>query len=136
MPSEIEWQQLWFGLRSYGWRTIAVVGIDVAELAAEAAQRLANVGMRDEKTPVDVISALGMPFQGTTALARPCQSAPPSPLMLIACDSPTERPEALPVLQAVSGVVLVVALGTRLDSVRRVVELAGRDKVLATVSVA
>ena len=135
IPSEVEWQQLWFSLRSRDWRTIAVIGIDIAELAAEATQRLANVGMRDEKTPVDVISALDMSFQGTTALARQCQSMPRSSPTLIACKSPAEHPATLPLLLAVSGSVLVVPLGARLDTVRRVVELAGRDKVLATVSV-
>ena len=135
VPSEIEWQQLWFSLRSREWHTIALVGIDIADLATEAAQRLAKVGMRDEKTPVEVISALGMSFQGTTALARECQSVAPPALRLIACDSPAEHPAALPLLQAVAGVVLVVNLGARLESVRRVAELAGRDKVLATVSV-
>lgn len=133
-PSEIVWQQLWFSLRRRGWHTIAVIGIDVAKLAVGAAERLASVGMRDEKTPVEVISALGLPFEGTTALARKCHPAPPA-LTIIACDSPAEHPAALPLLQAVSGVVLVVALGSRLDTVRKVVELAGRDKVLATVSV-
>lgn len=135
IPSEIEWQQLWFSLRGRDWQTILVIGIDIAELATEAAERLANIGMRDEKTPVNVISALGMSFQGTTALARQCQSAPPSTPTLIACDSPAEHPATLPLLHAVCGVVLVVPLGARLDTVRRVAELAGRDKILATVSV-
>ena len=65
----------------------------------------------------------------------PSSSAVNPALTIIACDSPVEHPAALPLLQAASGVVLVVALGSRLDTVRKVVDLAGRDKVLATVSV-
>lgn len=135
VSSEIEWQQLWFSLRRLDWHTIAVIGIDIAALATEAAERLAKVGMRDEKTPVEVISALGMSFQGTTTLAKQWQSAPPSMPTLVVCDSPAEQPATLPLLQAVSGVVLVVPLGARLNTVRQVAGLAGRDKVLATVSV-
>lgn len=138
LPSEIAWQQLWFSLRARPWTSLAIIGTERAQLAAEVAQRLATVGTRDEKTPVQVTSALGMSFQDTTvvaATARACEAGD-SPLTLLACDSPLENPAMIPVLQAASGVVLVAALGTtRLDVIRRITEMVGRDKLLATVSV-
>lgn len=134
-PSEIEWQQLWFGLRARSWSSLAVVGIESADLAVAAATRLATVAERDEKIAVDVVSALGMPFEGTMGLARTCQSGAGSALTLIACDSPARNAAALPLLQAVSGVVFVVSMGARLDQVRRALDLVGRDRVMATVTV-
>lgn len=134
-PSEIEWQQLWFGLRARTWSSLALVGIESADLAVDAATRLATVAERDERIAVDVVSALGMPFEGTMGLARRCQSDAGAALTLIACESPARNVAAMPLLQAASGVVIVVSLGARLDEVRRAVDLVGRDRVVATVTV-
>lgn len=133
--AEMAWQQLWFSLRGRHWHSLAIVGTERAPTATEVAQQLAIVGRRDEKTPVDVISASGMSFEDTTAVVKRFE-AERSPLTLVACDSPLENAAMIPLLAAVSGVVLVASLGaTRLEALRRITNLVGRDKVVATVSV-
>lgn len=96
------------------------------------------VGNLDKKVPVRVISALGMSYQdvtGVIAQISPEASTEPE-LTVVACDSPQVNPAMIPIIQAASGAVLVVRLGdSLLDSVRKTVEVVGREKVLATVSV-
>ncbi len=134
-PEEFEWQRLWFSLRAHTWRSLAVVGIGSASNATGAANKLIQVAARDEKTPVGMISTLGMSFQDTTSVVTRLRDDGAG-LTLVVCDSPAVNPAAIPVVHAVSGVVIVVKLGeARLDAVARAVELAGRDRVLATVTV-
>lgn len=132
---QIEWQRLWFSLRTVPWQVLAIVGIDGASFGSDAAKRLVEVATRDEKTPVGVISALGMSFQDTTSVVARLREGG-SGLTLVVCDSPAVNPAAIPIVHAVSGVVLVVKLGeARLEALARAVDVVGRDKVLATITV-
>ncbi|MEP7118394.1 MAG: hypothetical protein ABI880_12475 [Acidobacteriota bacterium] len=130
---EVEWQRLWFTLQTRGWTSLAVVGIDDAKLAVDVANRIAEVGSVGKKSPIRVISALGVAMPDIDAvvsrLAEPVQT-------IVACDSPRANPAMLPIVHATSGVVLVVRLGhTSLEAVRRTVDGVGRDHVVATVSI-
>ena len=135
---DLEWQRLWYTLRGRAWTSLAVLGIDGAAGAGDVASRLAMVGNLDKKVPVRVISALGMSYQDVTGvIAQISPEASTEPVLtVVACDSPQVNPAMIPIIQATSGAVLVVRLGdSLLDSVRKTVEVVGREKVLATVSV-
>ena len=130
---DVEWQHLWFQLRAHGWTSLAVMGVGSAADAGEVAVRLAAVGNLDTKVPVRMVSAVGMSIEDVAGvlalLGEPT-------LTVVACDSPRSNPAMIPIVQAASGVVLVVRLGeSLLHSVRRAVDSVGREKVLATVSV-
>ena len=130
-----EWQRLWFSLRAYEWRSLAILGIEGASQAEQAAQRLIAVAFEDEKTPVAEINALGMSYQEAIGVASTLQLAG-QPLTLVTCDAPDVNPAMIPIVQAVTGIVVVVRLGeTRLDAVKRTLDVVGRDKILATVTV-
>lgn len=136
-PADLVWQRLWFTLREQNWTSMAVLGTTDAESVNTVAHALAGVGIRDEKTPVGVISAFGMSFSDAAAVAARVEArASEADLMIITCDSPGTNPAMIPLLGAVSAVVLVVRLGeSSIDAVRRLADGVGRDKVLATVTV-
>jgi hypothetical protein len=129
----VEWQRLWFTLQGHQWTSLVVIGIDGAKDASQVAMRIAEVGNLDKRTPVRVISAFGASLD---AVAQVVDQLGEPTLTVVTCDSPRSNPAMLPLVQAASGVVLVVRLGeTWLDSVRKTVDSIGRHKVLATVSV-
>lgn len=129
----VEWQRLWFTLQSHRWTSLVVVAIDGAADAGQVAMRIAEIGKADTRTPVRVISASGASLD---AVAEVVARLGEPTLTVVTCDSPRSNPSMLPIVQAASGVVLVVRLGeTSLDSVRKTVDSIGRDKVLATVTV-
>ncbi|MEZ5420632.1 MAG: hypothetical protein R2708_25265 [Vicinamibacterales bacterium] len=135
---DLDWQRLWLTLRGIPLTSLAVFGIDGASGAEEVVNRLAAVGNLDKKTPVRVISAIGLSLEGAAGVVADLQTPvqPGSSLAVVACDSPRTNPAMIPIVQASSGVVVVVRLGeTLLDAVRQTVDGIGRDKVLATVSV-
>ena len=136
-PAELVWQRLWFTLREQNWTSMAVLGTTDAQSVEMVARTLAEVGIRDEKIPVGVISALGMSFSDAAAVAaRVEERASQAELMIITSDSPGTNPAMIPVLGAVNAVVLVVRLGeSSLDAVRRLADGVGRDKILATVTI-
>lgn len=135
--AELVWQRLWFTLREQNWTSMAVLGTTDAQSVEMVARTLAEVGIRDEKISVGVISALGMSFSDAAAVAaRVEERASQAELVIITSDSPGTNPAMIPVLGAVNAVVLVVRLGeSSLDAVRRLADGVGRDKILATVTI-
>jgi hypothetical protein len=130
---EVEWQRLWFTLQTRGWTSLAVIGIDDAKAAVEVANRIAAVGSVGKGSPIRVISALNVTMAETAAVVD--RLAEPVPTLVVG-DSPGSNPAMLPIVEATSGVVLVVRLGeASLDAVRKAVAGVGRDNVVATVSI-
>ncbi len=130
---EVEWQRLWFTLQARGWTSLAIIGIDDAQAAVDVTNRIAAVGSVGKGSPIRVISALNVTMAETPAVVN--RLAEPMPTLVVG-DSPRINPAILPIVQATSGVVLVVRLGeASLDAVRKTVAAVGRDNVVATVSI-
>lgn len=137
---EQEWERLWFTLRGKPWAVLAVVGTRDGADALQAVQTLESVGRRDGRLPVHVVSAVGLSYEAATTITARLQEAAAASaeraLTLVACDPVHSYPAMIPVIQASSAVMFVVRLGdTALGSLKTAIELAGRDKVLATVSI-
>ena len=133
-----EFQRLWFTLQAQSWRSLAVVSTADGADAVRVATALAQVGMRDGQTPVQVLSAVGLSFADLPQIVTqmPGSAAGAAPLTLVACDAPPRNPAMIPIVQQTSGVVLIVRLGdTALASVRATVAQVGRERILATISI-
>lgn len=131
-----EWQRLWFTLQGRPWSSLAVIGTDASTDADRVARTLAAVGRRDGQIPVEVVTGLGVSFQDVPRIVNQVTHASTDKLLLVSCDPLRRNPAMIPLLQAVSGVVLVVRLGeSRMDSVQKTIDAVGRDRLVATISV-
>ena len=131
-----EWQPLWRSELAKPWNTLAIVGTDTAADACRTAEILAAVAEQLGK-PVRVVSAVGAtPVEARGIVEQVTTWASGGTHLLVACDSLRTNTSMLPVLQATSGVVLVVRLGeSLLASAKRTVSAVGRERILATVTI-
>lgn len=137
IEGETEWQRAWFSLQRREWSSLAIVGTESGAEAEVAARHLATIGTRDGLKSVRVLSALNLTYaDAPRALDYLAEAAANGDLVVVACDPVRQNHATLPLLQAVSGVILVVRLGvSRTAWVKKTIEVVGRERVLATVSV-
>lgn len=102
-----------------------------------AARHLATIGTRDGLKSVRVLSALDLTFaDAPRALDYLAEAGANGELVVVACDPVRQNQATLPLLQAVSGVILVVRLGVSPTAwVKKTIELVGRERLFATISV-
>lgn len=134
-----DWERLWFMLRVKPWTSLAVVPAGAGAQADRAVKTLAAAGRRDGRLPVSTYSAVGRTATEVKDLTETLATPPGAVdrlLTLVACEPLHDNPGMIPVVHAASAVLLVVPLAdSTLASVRTAVELIGRDRILATVSV-
>lgn len=137
IPGESEWQRAWFSLQRREWSSLAIIGTESGDEAETAARQLAAIGTRDGLRSVRVLSALNLTFaDAPRALDYLAEAATHGELVVVACDPVRHNQATLPVLHAVSGVILVVRLGaSRTDWVKKTIEVVGRERIVATISV-
>lgn len=137
MVGEPEWQRAWFSLQRREWSSLAVIGTESGAEAEAAARHLATIGTRDGLRSVQVLSALNLSFADAPRLLDLLsEMVGTGELAIVVCDPLHLNAAVLPVLHAVSGVVLVARLGTaQLSRVKKTVEAVGRERVVATISV-
>lgn len=134
--NDAEWQRLWFTLQGRPWTALAVVDTTGGSDAEAVARALAEVGNRDGQVPVECVFARGKTFKDVPHLVTRLSEASAKALRLVACDSLGENPAMIPLLQAADAAVVVVRLGQATTAaVDKTVEVIGRHKVLASVSI-
>ncbi len=134
--NKTEWQRLWFTLQGRPWTALAVVDMTGGSDAETVARALAEVGNRDGQVPVECVFARAATFKDVPQLLTRLSQAAPDALRLLACDSLGDNPAMIPLLQAADGAVVVVRLGQATGAaVDKTVEVIGRHKVLASISV-
>lgn len=135
-PGSPEWQHLWFTLQGRPWTTLAIIDTTGGSDAETVAHTLAGVGNRDGQVPVEVVSARGATFQDLPALLAKLADVSAQRLRLVVCDTVGPHPAMIPLLQATSGAVVVVRLGTATTTaLDATIDAVGRDRVLASVSI-
>jgi hypothetical protein len=132
-----EWQPLWFSLLTRPWDSLAIIGSDTSTDVNQVADILATVGNREGERRVRVVSALAATAPEVHGIVKGLSDASIlGELTLVPCDPLRVNPAMLPILQATSGVVLVVRLGeSRLASTKKTVGIVRRDRVFATVAI-
>jgi len=131
-----EWHHLWFTLQARPWSALAIVDTTSGSDGERVARMLAEVARRDAGTAVEVISAQGAGFQDLPGLLADVAESSPRDLRLVACDTPATNPAMIPILQAVTGAVVVVRLGDATTAVLdSTIAVIGREKIIASVSI-
>lgn len=134
--SRPEWQHLWFTLQGRPWSSLAVIDAAGGHDAETVARALSAVAAQDGGTAVQVIPAHGAGFQDLTRLLAEVTEASPRHPRLVACDPPGRNPAMIPLLQAVSGAVVVVRLGEATSAaLDKTIDIVGREKIIASVSI-
>jgi hypothetical protein len=130
------WEPLWRSELAKPWNTLAIVATDSTADACRTAEILAAVADQLGK-PVRVVSAVGATSVEARGIVEQVATwGSGGTHLLVACDSLRTNTSMLPVLQATSGVVLVVRLGeSLLASAKRTVSAVGRDRIFATIAI-
>ena len=131
-----EWQPLWRSELAKPWNALAVVGTDSTADACVTAEILARVGNRLGNS-VRVMSAAGATRPEAQGIAEQVAAwADAETHLIVACDPLRTNTSMLPVVEAASGVVLVVRLGeSLLSSAKQAVSTVGRDRIFATIAI-
>jgi len=132
-----EWHPLWSSQLARPWITLAVIAVDPGTDASRVAEVLASVGNRLGARSVRIVSTAGATATEARGVLEQLTDVPPGgDHVLVTCDPLRANPAMLPILQAVSGVVLVVRLGSSLiASAKQIVDAVGRERVFATVAI-
>ena len=133
---EREYHELWFELRSWGWRSLAIIPTCEGVSEFDVAEKLVMVGVSNTGRPLTLLSAEGITVEQTEPtvdLIRRIERL--GEQVIVVVDSLVDNPAAMPIVQAVNGSVLVVRLGESEQSViERVVLAVGRERVLGVVT--
>ena len=138
-PAGREYQELWFALARVPWRSLALVPGDSGASAKDIAASLASVGRVLHESvstlvPVDTldyfpVAELLLSIGATTKATGPRAVKPPEKI-IAALPSVVSDPLGLQVVAAADMVVICVEIGrTRVSSLRRTIELVGRERI-------
>ena len=130
------YQELWFELRNWGWRSLAVVPTAGGRSEFEVAEQLVVVGVSNTNQPMTLVSAEGVSILETDdAISRIRVAETRGDRVITVVDWLADNPAALPIVRAVNAVVLVVRLGeSERSSIERAVSVIGRDRVIGVVT--
>jgi hypothetical protein len=142
-----DYQELWFSLARRPWRSLVLVPTEAGGSAAAVATSLSEVGRRLRETPVtfhivadplDPASAGRLAARLVTGSMSETPPAPDQPLgqVIVAVQPVITEPLGVAIAQAADLAVVCVEMGrSSASSVRRTVELLGRDRIAGCVLV-
>ena len=138
-----EYKKVWFALARRYWASVVLVPASPRGSVAELARGLAEVGKRLREEPVTAIVAEALDYDGAAKLAQAVgatgavSKARPvaTPLQLIVAVQPVVvEPLGVAVAHAADAAIVCIEMGwTRLEDVRRTVEVIGRERVAGTI---
>ncbi len=132
-------QELWFRLLSRPWSCLVVVSPNRTPKTLRLARSLAEFGTLHQRRPVEVVDALQLDLERAAAIAHrveseACAGRLADPRFVIALDSPIVNPIAIEVLTAGDAVLMLLEKGvTRMPQARKIIEIAGRERLVGAV---
>lgn len=135
MPSR-PYQELWFELRTWSWKSLAIVPTVPGVSELDIAEKLVVVGVANTNRRMSLISAEGATVADTDrviAMIRKAEAR--GDRSIVVTDSLFENPAAAPIVRAVNGAVLSVRLGLSEKSVvERTLSTINRNRVIGVVT--
>ena len=131
-----EFQELWFELRTWSWKSLAVVPTSPGASELDVAEKLVVVAVANTNRRMSLISAEGATVADTDRVIAMIRAAEArGDRVIVATDSITENPAAAPIIRAVNGTVLSVRLG-RSDKadVERSVAAINRNRIVGMIT--
>ncbi len=130
------YQELWFELRSWAWKSLAVVPTvpGVSEFAL--AEQVVVVGVSNTNRRMSLISAEGVGVGDTDKVIAMIRAAEArGDRVVVVTDSIFDNPASTPIIRAVNGVIPVVQLGdSQRAAVEKTIQAVGRSRVIGAVS--
>ena len=133
---ERPYQELWFELRSWSWKSLALVPTTPGATELDIAERLVVVGVSNTNRRLTLISAEGATVSDTDRIIAMIRAAEArGDRAIVAVDPLIDNPAAAPIVRAVNGAVLVARIGQTLRSdMERTISLTGRNRIVGVVT--
>lgn len=133
---EVEYQELWFELRSWAWTSLAVAPTTPGVSEFDVAERLVVMGTTNTSLRYCLISAEGIGVADTDRVIEMIRTAEGrGERVIVVCDAIATNPAAVPILRSVNAVIPVVRLGeSDRASLERCVATVGRARVIGVVT--
>ena len=135
-----EYQELWFALSRDPWRTVVLVPADRGISAVYIAEALGDVARWLREPPATIMTMSDpLDYVEATQLSHRIPTEDPggtSGKVIVAVQPVVVEPLGLAVTRTADAVVLCIEKGrSRLASVRRTIELIGRDRIRGCIFV-
>ncbi len=129
-------QELWFELRSWAWKSLAIVPTVSGASELDLAEQVVVVGVSNTNKRMSLISAEGVSVSDTDRVIAMIRAAEArGDRVVVVTDSVFDNPAATPIIRAVNGVVPVVRLGkSDKSAVEKTIQSVGRSRVIGAVS--
>jgi hypothetical protein len=129
-------QELWFELRTWSWKSLAIVPTVASQSELDIAEKLVVVGVANTNRRMSLISAEGVGVGDTDRVIAMIRAAEArGDRVIVGCDSIMDNPAAAPIIRAVNGAVLSVRLNvTDLADVERSVATINRNRVIGIIT--
>ncbi len=133
---ERPYQELWFELRSWSWKSLALVPTTPGATELDIAERLVVVGVSNTNRRLALISAEGASVSDTDRIIAMIRAAEArGDRAIVAVDALIDNPAAAPIVRAVNGAVLVARLGkTMRADMERTITMTGRNRIVGVVT--
>ena len=131
-----DYQELWFELRTWTWKSLAVVPTVSGVSELDVAEKLVVVGVSNTNRRMSLISAEGATVADTDRVIAMIRAAEARGDRVIVCtDSVYDNPSAAPIIRAVNGAVLSVRLGRSEKAViERTVATIHRNRIIGVIT--
>ena len=133
---EREIQELWFELRTWTWKSLALVPTVSGASELDVGEKLVVVGVSNTNRRMSLISAEGVTAADSDRVIAMIRAAEARGDRVIVCtDSIADNPAAAPVIRAVNGAVLCVRLGrSERVEVEQTMATIHRNRVIGVVT--
>jgi hypothetical protein len=130
------YQELWFELRSWAWKSLAVVPTVSGSSEFALAEQVVVVGVSNTNRRMSLISAEGVGVGDTDKVIAMIRAAEArGDRVVVVTDSIFDNPASTPIIRAVNGVIPVVKLGkSERATVEKTIQAVGRSRVIGAVS--
>jgi hypothetical protein len=130
------YQELWFELRSWSWKSLALVPTTPGASELDIAEKLVVVGVSNTNRRLSLISAEGASVSDTDRIVAMVRAAEArGDRAIVAVDALIDNPASAPIVRAVNGAVLVARLGQTLRvDMERTITMTGRNRIVGVVT--
>jgi hypothetical protein len=130
------YQELWFELRSWSWKSLAIVPTTPGVTELDIAEKLVVVGVSNTNRRLSLISAEGASVSDTDRIVAMIRAAEArGDRAIVAVDPLIDNPASAPIVRAVNGAVLVARLGqTMRADMERTIIMTGRNRIVGVVT--
>jgi hypothetical protein len=129
-------QELWFELRSWAWKSLAIVPTISGSSEFTLAEQVVMMGVTNTNRRMSLVSAEGVSVADTDKVIAMIRAAEArGDRVVVITDSIQDNPASTPIIRAVNGVIPVVQLGkSQRSTVEKTIQAVGRSRVIGAVS--